>query len=82
MDQVVCIDDRWKSWFFERPHPHPVKDSIYTIVGTDRTPEGVYYFLAEVSGGGCWHEEGFRPVRKTNISCFTGALKTKKLEDA
>jgi hypothetical protein len=86
MDQVVCINDDWpfsQAYNVWKPPSVPVKGVIYTPIRVRKEYGAEYYVLAEFIEPWGWRTDHIRPViKKTDISCFTGALTTKKLEDA
>lgn len=80
--QVVCVKD------FVGFNPYkdtlPEKGSVYTIRGFHTSPLGVGIYLEEIINPrhnwtdgfveAAFSVEGFRPVRKTDISVFTEML--------
>ena len=82
MSQVVCIRDDWHT--FEGTgdppdYPGPICGQIYTIIGHRNYGDDKYYRLYETPRG-WWDSANFKPVKKTDINCFTGMLKTKTKE--
>ena len=85
MNQVVCIDDDWFNCGGKGTRQSgqtPILGQVYTIVGHKRgVSDGEkYYSLYEVPGDMWWYSGQFKPVKKTDISTFTGMLKTKTKE--
>ena len=81
MSQVVCIVDGGWLYFWGDPvnEPFPALNEVCTITGHKEFLGTKYYHLAGFKG--VWESTYFKPLKKTDISCFTRMLKTRKLED-
>jgi hypothetical protein len=82
--EVVCI--KKGPWFDIFGFPHtgaaPAYNQVCTVSGHHEFLGFKFYHLVGFEAS--WDAAFFKPLKKTDISCFTGMLKTKsnELEDA